>query len=375
MISVGEVGNGDIRIGDRTPRVDETITSRLPEYVLRAGDVVFGRKGAVDRSAWLRPHEDGYFLGSDGIRVRFGREVSSRFMAYQFRLEPVRQWLVQHSAGTTMASMNQKILERLPVQVPRLAQQRAIAEVLGALDDKIVANDRFMATMLDLAIVRFGRFSRIHPGESMTLGALAGRGALEFSDGYRTKRSEHGTPGLRILRAGDVRGFRIFPTGPDHVSSSHRARIGSKASRGGDILLTTKGTVGRVAVVPAHMEEVAYSPQICYFRVIEENLVDFGYLSAWFNSRSLSDQLLVVMHKSDMAPYVNLQDIRALRVALPEIAAQRTEGRFHRSMIRSFQAMCNENDLLGRTRDELLALLMSGRIRVRDAEKVVEEVV
>src|SRR2546429_6910135 len=174
VISVGEVGNGDIRIGDRTPRVDETITSRLPEYVLRAGDVVFGRKGAVDRSAWLRPHEDGYFLGSDGIRVRFGREVSSRFMAYQFRLEPVRQWLVQHSAGTTMASMNQKILERLPVQVPRLAQQRAIAEVLGALDDKIVANDRFMATMLDLAIVRFGRFSRIHPGESMTLGALAG---------------------------------------------------------------------------------------------------------------------------------------------------------------------------------------------------------
>ena len=70
VVSVGEEGMGSLRIGPATPRVGEEVLRRLPEYVLQKGDIVFGRKGAVDRCALVRENESGYFLGSDGIRLR-----------------------------------------------------------------------------------------------------------------------------------------------------------------------------------------------------------------------------------------------------------------------------------------------------------------
>lgn len=62
VISVGEVGHGRLRVKPDSRRVCEDITQRMPEYLLRPGDIVFGRKGAVERSAQVQKHEDGYFL-------------------------------------------------------------------------------------------------------------------------------------------------------------------------------------------------------------------------------------------------------------------------------------------------------------------------
>jgi type I restriction enzyme S subunit len=44
VISVGEIGRGRILLHDDTPRVDDSVTSRMPEYLLDAGDIVFGRR-------------------------------------------------------------------------------------------------------------------------------------------------------------------------------------------------------------------------------------------------------------------------------------------------------------------------------------------
>ncbi len=70
LISVGEIQQGALRITDHTPRVSEVITRRLPQYVLRKGDIVFGRKGGVERSSLIRKGQEGWFLGSDGIAIR-----------------------------------------------------------------------------------------------------------------------------------------------------------------------------------------------------------------------------------------------------------------------------------------------------------------
>ena len=59
LISVGEIRQGFLRITDHTPYVSDTVTRRLPQYVLRKGDIVFGRKGGVDRSALIRSGQEG----------------------------------------------------------------------------------------------------------------------------------------------------------------------------------------------------------------------------------------------------------------------------------------------------------------------------
>lgn len=155
LISVGEVGNGKINVHPKTPRVSPQTTTRLPEYVLRAGDIVFGRKGAVERSALVSPDQDGWFLGSDGIRLRLPPTCDSRYVALWMQSSEHREWIQRNATGSTMASLNQKIIGRIPISLPPLPEQRAIAATLGALDDKIELNRKMNATLEAMARALF----------------------------------------------------------------------------------------------------------------------------------------------------------------------------------------------------------------------------
>lgn len=377
ILRVADVQDGGVAQGG-DDYVHQDFRGSIGTKLSQPGDVLLTTKGTVGRVA-IYPASAEQVVYSPQLcyfRVRDSGAISSRFLSYWFKTEEFRQQAARRANNTDMAAyINLRDIGSLEIDVPPISEQQAIAEVLGALDDKIAGNSRASSTAHDLSNAHIRRTLSLHIGRPVSLGNLADKKAIEFGDGYRTKRSEHGTPGIRILRAGDVRDFRLIPDGSDFVSTEYRKRIGAKVSRAGDIVLTTKGTVGRVAVVPPHLEEVAYSPQTCYFRVQDEGIIDSGFLAAWFSSRGLVDQLSVYMHKSDMAPYVNLQDIRSLRIPLPEINVQKAEGDLQRSLIGFMHAMSRENDILAHTRDELLPLLMSDRIRVRDAEKVVEEVV
>jgi type I restriction enzyme S subunit len=155
LISVGEVGYGSLRVHENTPRAPREVVERLPEYVLEPGDIVFGRKGAVDRSAFVKPEQAGWFLGSDGIRLRLPKTSDAHFIAYQLQSVDTRSWLIQHATGTTMASLNQAIIERVPIVLPPLPEQRAIAHILGTLDDKIELNRRMSETLEAMARALF----------------------------------------------------------------------------------------------------------------------------------------------------------------------------------------------------------------------------
>lgn len=75
VISVREIREGFIRITAETPCVTDDTYSRLGKYALSANDIVFARKGSVERSALIPAGIERYFLGSDGIRIRFDQSV------------------------------------------------------------------------------------------------------------------------------------------------------------------------------------------------------------------------------------------------------------------------------------------------------------
>ena len=134
LISVGEIGAGSFTVSEATPRVPPEVIRRLPQYLLRAGDIVFGRKGAVDRSALVTRDEEGWFLGSDGISIRPLRSCFAPYLAWQFQRHEVQSWLLQNAVGTTMASLNQCVLSQVRVPYAPPPEQRAIAEALSDVD-------------------------------------------------------------------------------------------------------------------------------------------------------------------------------------------------------------------------------------------------
>jgi type I restriction enzyme S subunit len=151
---------------------------------------------------------------------------------------------------------------------------------------------------------------------------LIERGALVVGDGYRAKNSELAESGLPFARAGNINaGFRF--DGADCFPQEDLDRVGSKVSLPGDVVFTSKGTVGRFGFVRPDTPRFVYSPQLCFWRSVDRELIDPRFLSFWMFGREFFVQFKGVAGQTDMAEYVSLQDQRRMQITLPPLPEQR----------------------------------------------------
>ena len=139
----------DNRIG-RTdlPRVSEADRARLSKYTIREGDIVFSRVGSVDRRSLVRGPEDGWLFSGRCLRVRpNSSKLDPQYLSYFFGMPAFREHIRAISVGATMPSLNTTILSDVTVVYPPLPEQRAIAHILGTLDDKIELNREMNETL------------------------------------------------------------------------------------------------------------------------------------------------------------------------------------------------------------------------------------
>lgn len=92
-----------------------------------------------------------FWVNNHAHIVRGNHRADTRFLSYVFSQTDISGYLT----GSTMPKLTQGNLNRLPVIAPPLPEQRAIASVLGALDDKIELNRRMNATLEAMARALF----------------------------------------------------------------------------------------------------------------------------------------------------------------------------------------------------------------------------
>ena len=146
---------------------------------------------------------------------------------------------------------------------------------------------------------------------------------LVIGDGYRAKNEELSPTGLPFARAGNINcGFQFKDA--DHFPEIDLPRVGNKVSQPGDVVFTSKGTVGRFALVRENTQRFVYSPQLCFWRATDGGTIDSRFLYYWMYGREFFLQYKGVAGQTDMAEYVSLGDQRRMHITLPEISEQRT---------------------------------------------------
>ena len=141
VINVKNIGYGDI-ITAGLEYVGISTVERLAEHKLREGDIVFGRKGSVDRHCLITKGQDGWMQGSDCIRVRFTDSfVLPDFVSYYLLTDAVKAKINNSAVGSTMASLNTDILGDIEINLPSHDEQSKIAATLSAIDRKIRNNN------------------------------------------------------------------------------------------------------------------------------------------------------------------------------------------------------------------------------------------
>lgn len=143
VINVRNIGYGNL-LNEKIEFVPEHVAERLSKHLLETKDIVFGRKGAVDRHLFVSDFETGWMQGSDCIRLRIMTdEIDPAYLSYALRLSSHRQWMtIQSSNKSTMASLNQDVISRIKINLPPRDKQSEIVSILSCYDDLIENNQR-----------------------------------------------------------------------------------------------------------------------------------------------------------------------------------------------------------------------------------------
>jgi type I restriction enzyme S subunit len=295
-------------------------------------------------------------------------------------------------SGSAIPSTSRDEFYRLPVAVPPLPEQRAIAHILGTLDDKIELNRRMNETLEAIARAifksRFVDFDPVRakaegrdPGlpnhiadlfpdrfEDSELGEIPeGYGVspldrvAEFLNGLALQKYPPGDgPTLPVIKIAQLR--KGSSEGADRCNANLPAEyiVGD-----GDVLFSWSGSLecvlwtGGIGGLNQHLFKVTSSryPRWFFYLWIHQHLSDFRAIAS---GKATTMGHIQRYHLSDAKTVI--PDAETLDVADRLLSPLMDEGVSLRLESRTLAAL----------RDALLPKLISGELRVKDAERILE---
>jgi type I restriction enzyme S subunit len=155
------VRSQDIRTGvfrgDEAAHVsEETYRERIARAEPRHGDLLYSREGTYFGIAAEVPRGVRLCLGQRMVLLRpTPWTADSRFLMYWLNSSLMASHIHGFRDGSVAERLNMPTIRALPVAIPPLAEQRAIAHILGVLDDKIDLNRRMSETLEAMARALF----------------------------------------------------------------------------------------------------------------------------------------------------------------------------------------------------------------------------
>jgi type I restriction enzyme S subunit len=356
--------------------------------------VILGRKGAY-RGVHYSP--DPFFVIDTAYYVVPKNELDMRWLLYAIK----HYKLGEIDDGSPIPSTTRAAVYIQDFEVPPLVEQRAIARILGALDDKIELNRQMNETLEAMARALFKSwfvdFDPVHAKSEGRDTGLPKSVANLFPDSYED--SELG----EIPKEWDVKpliqltSYLSRGIGPSYIEDGGICVLNQKCIRGGridfskarrhdgakksikgrrlrplDILVnsTGVGTLGRLAQLHGFPEDLIVDSHITIVRT-----------SASINPRFLGCTLLsreteVEGLGEGTTGQTELSRARlgALPCVVPPEDLQDIFGRLVEPLYSRLAVNEYEAETLAALRDALLPKLISGEIRVKDAERIVQRV-
>lgn len=118
----------------------------------KVGDVVMTTEGPLGEVARLDARTATYALGQRIVTLR-GRSgiLDNGFLKYLLMSQPIQERLHGRATGSTVAGISQKSFREMMLPIAPITEQREIAAILGALDDKIELNRKTAAVLEEMA--------------------------------------------------------------------------------------------------------------------------------------------------------------------------------------------------------------------------------
>ncbi len=388
VIRGGDIRHNGIDFND-DKRVSEEVSGQFQRTILRGGEIVLNLIAEPGHCAVVPPSMQGFNVSRDVAVIPLGPEVNHQFVKYVLQSPRIVSWLTTRLQGSVTQKINLATLRDVPVPLPPTWEQAAIAEVLGALDDNIEANDRTRCSGVALLQILFSELTapalaQIAEGEPLPPGWRLDRleSVLDVLEtGSRPRGGVSGySDGVPSLGAESVLGLALY----DFSKTKYVPHEFFKEMRRGlvqdhDVLLYKDG--GRPGEFEPHVSLLGEGfpfPQFCInehvYRLRAAAPLSQEFLFFWLSS----DPVLEEMRRRGTGvaiPGLNSTAVKDLPIALPPSGVINKFTAIAEPVVLLALKSSRESRVLAQLRDVLLPKLLSGELRVRDAEDLVEEAV
>ena len=323
-------------------------------------DVIYTQRGTLGQVALVPSAGAEIFVVSQSqMRLRVDpRRAVPEFVYYASTTSDFLKQVDDRAISTGVPHTNLGILAELKIPLPPLTEQQAIAEVLGALDDKIAANTALAATATKLASAEFGAATRAAAWgptfdeiANISGGGTPSTKAPAFWDGDVS----WATPTDMTALAGPY-----LESTARTITSAGLDACSSKLFEPGAIMMTSRATIGALAVnnMPTAVNQG--------FIVVEPH----NSQMRWWLFHEMESRIDEFISWANGATFLELSrgTFRRLKVRVPTDDALQAFVASVTPLHDAASAALAENRTLSATRDALLPHLMSGKLRVRDIE-------
>jgi type I restriction enzyme S subunit len=386
------------------PKISFNKAEELRRHWLEPGDILFARRGvqATGHIGYIRGFENGFVCGTGAIRLRIRQNsgISPEYVSHVLA-DPVSvAWFKYHAIGATMPNLNEGIIRSFPITLPPIGEQRAIARILSALDDKVelnrgtnelleaVARALFKSWFVDFDPVRAkveGRDARLpepiadfFPTSFIDseLGKIpAGWGVSRLGKEAATVLG--GTPSRREpaywggeipwINSGKANEFRVIEPSEFITEKGLKSSATKLLPNRTTIIAITGATLGQISLT-----EIETSANQSIVGVLGSDALPSEYPYFWVKQH-VED--LLAWQTGGAQQHINKNNVNYLPLLLPTRSVMRVYFAKTRPIFDRIRASCYDSGGLTAIRDALLPKLISGQIRVKDTERFVERAV
>jgi type I restriction enzyme, S subunit len=388
MVRVTDVKGGFLNLSETLTVTKEVFEEFTRRHIPQTGDIVFSRVGTYGNSSFVGS-ETLFCLGQNTALIH--PRIDARFLHFCLQSPSVRQQIEQSAVGSTQKTISLKSIGALQVPVPPQRELQAITHILGSLDDKIELNRRMNETLEAIARALFKSwFVDFDPVRAKAEGRDTGLpkhladlfpnsfedSALgEIPKGWRVGSVDEellltmgqSPPGETYNELGD--GLPFYQGSADFTFRFPARRVFCTAptryANAGDTLVSVRAPVGDINMAA---EDCAIGRGVAAVRH-KTGARSYTYLTM-HHLESVFDQFEA---EGTVFGSIGKKDFHAIPViGAPDALVQAFE-----QMVAPLDDRIDTNEhqiqTLTGLRDALLPKLISGELRVGDAERFVQE--
>lgn len=324
------------------------------EYLLVAedGENLRSRKTPIAFMATGR-----FWVNNHAHVVQGNKYANTRYLCYTLALTDISPYLT----GSTQPKLTKSSMNNIAVSLPPKSYQDEVVAILGALDDKIAVNDRIAATAETLAIAHA---SEQRWRSRIPLSAVVDSIRISVAPArmMEPKVAHYSLPAYDAEREPDI-------VSPGDIKSS-KLLIDRPA------VLTSKLNPSNPRMWRVEPDSEMPSLASTEFLILSPStgLTVAEIWACCMQPSVIREASSKVTGTSNSHQRIKLAEFLALNIVSPREMRESTREAIN-SLCKKADCSRKENRSLKKIRDALLPKLMSGEIRIRDAERVVEDAV